>query len=335
MLGIKYLKFDPTTYVFRYKKGQLKEEGKGLSFFIIKRTASIVAVPLASKDVQFIFSETTNDFQQVTVQGRITYKISDPKKISDVLDFTVNADGLRKTKDEEKIEQRLVNEAQTASTSFIQGMPMTQAITNAKLIQNKIFEGVSNSETVNLLGLQIMGVNVTSVKPTPEMARALETSTREKLQQQADEAIYLRRKFAVEQERIIKETELNTEIAVEEKQKQISEKKMERQRLEEQNNKTIRLMKTEADIEVEQKRKILIDIKIENENKLSDSLRYKISSQLEPYKDLDWRIIAALNTKSSAKNDIAIAFRELAQNAQNIQNLNITPDLLNSLIEQK
>lgn len=335
MLGIKYLKFDPTTYVFRYKKGQLKEEGKGLSFFTVKRTTSIIAIPIASKDVQFIFSETTNDFQQVTVQGRITFKIQDPKKISEVLDFTVDTEGIRKTRDDEKIEQRLVNEAQTASTSFIQGMPMTQAITNAKLIQNKIFEGVSNSETVKLLGLQIMGVNITSVKPTPEMARALETSTREKLQQEADEAIYMRRKFAVEQERIIKETELSTEIAVEEKQKQISEKKMERQRLEEENNKTLRLMKTDADIEVEQKRKSLIDIKIENENKLSDSLRYKIKAQLEPYKDLDWHIIAALNSKGNAKNDIAIAFRELAENAQNIQNLNITPDLLNNLIEQK
>ena len=49
----------------------------------------------------------------------------------------------------------------------------------------------------------------------------------EALQQEADEAIYARRKFAVEQERTIKETELNTEVAVEEKQKQIAQKKME------------------------------------------------------------------------------------------------------------
>ena len=59
------------------------------------------------------------------------------------------------------------------------------------------------------------------------MTRALETETREMLQQEADQAIYGRRNFAVEQERKIKESELNTEIAVEEKQKQIAEKKME------------------------------------------------------------------------------------------------------------
>ena len=62
-----------------------------------------------------------------------------------------------------------------------------------------------------------MGVNILAVRAVPEMTRALETSTREKLQQEADQAIYERRNFAVEQERKIKESELNTEIAIEEK----------------------------------------------------------------------------------------------------------------------
>jgi len=331
MLGIFFVKFDAMTYVIHYKNGKIVSEGKGLSFYIIRRLSSIVAIPLGSNDIHFIFTESTNDFQSVTVQGRITYKIEDPKKLADILDFTVDHLGIRKTKDEQKLEQRLVNEAQTSSTSFIQSMQLRQAITNAKLIQDKIFEGVNNSETVKLLGLTIMSINVTSVKPTPEMSKALETTTREKLQQDADEAIFMRRNFAVEQERKIKESELNTEIAIQEKQKQIAEKRMEKEQLEEENNKKIRLMKMTADIEVEEQRKKLIDSKIENDNKMSDSLKYKISAQLEPYKNIDWRIISALSPNNSAKNDIAIAFREIAQNAQNIQNLNITPDLLQSL----
>ena len=40
------------------------------------------------------------------------------------------------------------------------------------------------------------------------------------------------------------------------------------------------------------------------------------------------------NKGSSAKTDIAIAFREMAENAQTINNLNITPDLLQSLTEE-
>ena len=52
---------------------------------------------------------------------------------------------------------------------------------------------------------------------------ALEAETREKILKESDDAIYLRRNSSVEQERKIKENELNTEIAVENKKKQIKE----------------------------------------------------------------------------------------------------------------
>lgn len=334
MFGIKYIKFDAMTYVMHYRKGQMKQEGKGLAFYASNRKSSIVAVPMGSSDIPFIFSEATSDFQKISVQGQITYKIEDPKKLAEVLDFTVDIEGIRKTKDEDKMEQRLVNEAQTATTSFIQGMELKEAITNARLIQQKIFEGISEAETVKSLGIKIMSINVIAVKPTPEMSKALETSTREKLQQEADEAIYKRRNFAVEQERKIRETELNTEIAVQEKQKQIAEKRMEKDELEEENRKKLRLMKVEADIQAEEKRKSLVDIKIENDKKIADADKYKIAAKLEPYKDLDWKVINALSPNHSAKNDIAIAFRELAENANNIQNLNITPDLLQEIAQE-
>lgn len=331
MLGLKYMKFDAMSYVLHYKKGKLVAEGKGLTFYSSNRKSSIVSVPLGSNDIPFIFSESTSDFQSISVQGQITYKIDDPKRIAEFLDFTVDIDGNRNTNDEEKLEQRLVNEAQTATTSFIQAMELREAITNAKLIQEKLFEGIISSEAVKSLGIKIMGINVIAVKPSPEMTKALETATREKLQQEADEAIFLRRNFAVEQERKIKETELNTEIAVQEKQKQIAEKRMEKEKLEEDNRKNLRLMKINADIEVEEKRKLLIDNKIENDNKMADSTKYKITAQLEPYKDLDWKIISALSPNNTAQDNIALAFREMAENAQNIQNLNISPDLLQSL----
>jgi len=332
MFGIKYIKFDAMTYVIHYKNGKLKKEGRGLSFFYNSLNSSIVASPIGSSDVPFIFNEATTDFQQVSVQGQITYKIENPKKLTEALDYTVDANGKNKSNDNEKLKQRLINEAQTSAKSFIQGMTLKEAITDAKKIEDRINEGLKNSSTATSLGVEIMSVNVMAVKPTPEMAKALETQTREALQQEADAAIYERRNFAVEQERKIKESELNTEIAVEEKQKQITEKKMQRKIIEQENQTQIREMQIEADIAIEEKTKQLIDAKTENQKKEADSKRYSLEAQLEPYKKMDWKIISALtNNKNSAKNDIAIAFRELAENAQTIQNLNITPDLLQSL----
>ena len=74
--------------------------------------------------------------------------------------------------------------------------------------------------------MEVLDLSILAIKPNPEMSRALETEVREKLLEEADQAIYARRNAAVEQERAIKENELNTEIAVENKQRQIKEAKM-------------------------------------------------------------------------------------------------------------
>jgi len=227
MFGIKHIKFDSMTYVLHFKNGNIQKEGRGLSFFYFAPNSSIAAIPMGSNDLPFIFSETTNDYQTVNIQGQISYKISKPKELSDVLDFTVTDYNQYKKNDIEKLNQRIINEAQTATSSYIHDIKLKDAIRSAKAIEERIINGLKAAPSIGMLGIEILGANVLGISATPEMARALETDTREKLQQEADQAIYERRNFAVEQERRIKESELNTEIAVEEKQKQIAEKKME------------------------------------------------------------------------------------------------------------
>ena len=186
-----------------------------------------------------------------------------------------------------------------------------------------------------MLGIDILGANILAIQATPEMARALETETREKLQQEADQAIYERRNFAVEQERIIKESELNTEIAVEEKQKQIAEKKMESNVQKSDNQRKLREMQLEADISVENQRKALIEQKTENDKKEAETKGYVLETTLKPYKEMDWKTITALNNNSDPRFNISLAFRELADNAEKIGNLNISPDLLDSILNEK
>jgi regulator of protease activity HflC (stomatin/prohibitin superfamily) len=335
MFGFKHIKFDAMTYVLHFKNGNIKREGRGLSFFYFSPNSSIVAIPMGSNDLPFIFSESTNDYQTVTIQGQISYKITNPKTLSDVLDFTVQDNGQYKKNDIEKLNQRLINEAQTATSSFIHGIKLKDAIRSAKTIEESIIEGLKNSTAINMLGIEILGANILAISATPEMSRALETETREKLQQEADQAIYERRNFAVEQERKIKETELNTEIAIEEKQKQITEKKMESEVIKAENDRKLREMKLEADISVENQRKLLIEEKTENDKIEAETQGYVIEATLKPYKDIDWKILTALNNNPDPKFNIALAFRQLAENADKIGNLNISPDLLDSLLNEK
>lgn len=335
MFGFQHIKFDSMTYVMHYKNGSVRREGRGLSFFYFAPNSSIVAIPMGSNDLPFIFSESTNDYQTVTIQGQISYKISNPKTLADVLDFTVDDNGRYKKNDIEKLNQRIINEAQTATSSFIHGIKLKDAIRSAKAIEDRIREGLTASQAINMLGIEILGASILAIQATPEMSRALETETREKLQQEADQAIYERRNFAVEQERKIKETELNTEIAVEEKQKQIAEKKMESEVLKAENERKLREMKLSADIAVENQRKELIDQKTSNDKKEAETQGYVIETTLKPYKDIDWKTLTALNNNPDPKFNISLAFRQLAENADKIGNLNISPDLLDSLLEEK
>jgi len=335
MFGINFIKFDSLTYVIKFKNGRVEKEGRGLSFFYYAPTTSISAVPIGSNNLPFIFSETTKDYQTVNIQGQITYKIGNPRQLADVLDFTVNANGMYKKDDTEKLNQTIVNEAQTATSSFIHQLGLKEAIRAAKIIETKITEGLSNSQAIKLLGIEILTINILAIKATPEMERALETETRESLQQEADQAIYARRNFAVEQERKIKESELNTEIAIEEKNKQIAEKQAETDIQKAESDFRLREMKIQADITIENQKKLLLEQKTVNEKKEADTQGYVLETTLKPYKEIDWKILTALNNNPDPKFNLSLAFRELAENAAKIGNLNISPDLLETLLNDK
>ena len=336
MLGINYIKFDSMNYVIHYKNGKINKEGRGLSFFYFSPNSSIISLPIQSNDLQFVFNETTKDYQEVTLQGQITYKIDNPKQLAETLDFTVNKKKQYLKNDYEKIQQRIINEAQTASASIIQRLNLKAALRQLDEIESEIFASVQKSKTVQMLGLEILSINVLGVTPNPEMARALEAHTRESLQKEADQAVYERRNFAVEQERIIKESELNTEIAVEEKQKQIVEKKMETDVVKQQNEQELKEMEMTSNISLEEQKKELIDIQVTNEKKEADVKEYVLNANLKPYKEMNWKTLMAIsNTGNDPSNNIALAFRELAENTDKISNLNISPDLLESIVKNK
>lgn len=321
------------TYVIKFKNGKIDKEGRGLSFFYFAPTTSISAVPMGSNNLPFIFSETTKDYQTVNIQGQISYKVSNPKLLAELLDFTVDEKGMYKKDDSEKLNQRIINDAQTSTSTYIHSLGLKDAIRSAKTIEQRITEGLAASQAISMLGIDILGVSILGVRATPEMERALETETREQLQQEADQAIYGRRNFAVEQERRIKESELNTEIAVEEKKKQISEKRMEADVQKAENDRKLREMKVQADISVENQRKNLIDQKTANDRKEADTQGYQIEAMLKPYKGVDWKTLTALSSNGDARFNIALAFRQLAENADKIGHLNITPDLLDTLLK--
>ena len=72
MLGIRFIKSQPTMHLMQFRRGQVVREGAGLSFFYYGPTSTLVAVPVGSQDRPFILELVTSDFQSITVQGQVT-----------------------------------------------------------------------------------------------------------------------------------------------------------------------------------------------------------------------------------------------------------------------
>ena len=315
---IRYMKATPTQYVMQFKSGQVKREGPGLSFFYWEPTSTLVVVPLSSADVPFAFQEVTADFQTITIQGQLTWRVGDAKKLASLLDYSVTRGGAWKSDDPHKLEERLVHTAQVLTQGLVGKLPLTEALASSNALAQTVLEGLRASEVVKLLGVELLSVTVLSMKPTPEMARALEAETREAFQKKGDQAMYERRTAAVEQERRVKESELQTEVMVEQKRRQVRETKM------------------AADIAMEKEREKLVEQKAANDKLQADAMAWALAKQLEPIRSMDWKVLSAMQAGGGdPATMIAVAFRELAENAERIGELNVSPELLRSLVPVK
>ena len=339
-----FVKFLPSEYVLRYKKGKLVKEGIGLSFFYWEKNTSACAIPVSNTDTDFIFEETTRDFQTVSIQGQLSYRILDYKKIAGAMDFTVNLK-TRKYNNEPmaKLSKRIVNIAAVLIRSHISSHSLTEAIGSSRALAALVLEEMQAVPEICDLGVSITGFSILKINANKETARALEAETRENILKQSDDALYLRRNASIEQERRIRENELSTEISVEEKKKLIKETEIQTKRMIlEKENELARIeaesqaareqLRLDNEIELERKRRELAELRLENARKDADAEAYRISAVMEAYGKLGAEVLVALATLNmEPEKMIAQAFDKLAANSEKIGTLNITPDLLESL----
>ena len=50
-------------------------------------------MPVGSRDEPFIFELVTHDFQAVTVQGQVDFRVTEPRQAAAMLDFALGPDG--------------------------------------------------------------------------------------------------------------------------------------------------------------------------------------------------------------------------------------------------
>src|SRR5215813_4568828 len=130
MFGFRFIKAQPTQYVIQFRNGRPRREGAGLSILYFAPTTSLVLVPTQSVNEPFIFEEVTADYQNVTIQGQVTYRIADPRKTASLLNFALDPKGRYLSDDPQKLSQRLIDQVRVAMRAELQAMELRDALTS-------------------------------------------------------------------------------------------------------------------------------------------------------------------------------------------------------------
>lgn len=315
MLGFRFIKAQPTTYVLQYRGGKVVREGAGLAFLYYAPTSSLAAVPVASRDQGFIFEQVTADFQTVTLQGQVAWRVAEPRRLAAMLNYALRPDGKYESDDPEKLAQRIVHVVEVLSKQAVKDLPLREALRAADSTAARVTRELERHPEIASLGLEVLGVAILAIKPTPETARALEAEAREAILKAADDAVFLRRNAAVENERAIRESELKTDALVQEKKRELRDADM------------------RAAVALEERRKEFVQRNAENTRTLAEAEAHRLRAAMSALQSADPRIVQALAAAGMQPQQlIAQAFGGIAEKAEKIGQLNVSPELLQSLL---
>lgn len=211
---LRHLRAEATSHVLQYRRGELVRTGRGLSFWFYPMNAAIAEIPVDDRDLSYGFLGRTRDYQEVSVQGVVTYRVVDAERLAKRIDFAVDlAKGTHVKQPLEQLAILLTGLAQKAGLEVIAELDVADLLVRGyALLGEALTTALVPNEALEAVGIAVETVRIDELRPTPELERALQTPTREQLQQLADEATFRRRALAVEKERAIAENELQTQV---------------------------------------------------------------------------------------------------------------------------
>lgn len=302
------LRADAGSHIIRYRKGRVRQSGRGLVFWFRPETASIAELPMDDREMALFVKGRSQDFQTLAAQGTLTWRVADPELLAARVDFTI---GLRSggwtAEPIQRIETRLAGLVNQAVLQYLAQAPV-QALLDAgpDPLRGALQAALAHDPALHEIGIDIVAIRLTNLAPSAELERALQTPTFEALQQKADQATFERRALAVEKERAIAENELanRTELARREQLLIAEEAANARTRA----TGLAEAQQVEAAAEAERIR-LVEGAKAEAEQ-----------AHIAIYRDLPPAVL------------LGLAARDLAGKLDTIEHLNVTPDLLATLV---
>lgn len=302
------LRADASSHVIRYRKGKIRQSGRGLVFWFRPETASIAEVPMDDREMALFVKGRSQDFQSVAVQGTLTWHVADPELLATRVDFSIGLfTGAYQSEPIQRIETRLSGLVNQAALQYLAQAPV-RALLDAgpEPLRHALEAALASDSALGDIGLSVVAIRLTNLAPSSELERALQTPTFEALQQKADEATFERRALAVDKERAIAENELANKTELARREKLLISEEAENARNRATGVAEAQLVESGA--EAERIRTV--------EGAKAEAERDRIAI----YRDLPPAVL------------LGLAARELAGKLDTIEHLNVTPDLLASIV---
>src|SRR4029079_8568328 len=87
---LRHLRSEPTYHVLRYRRGDLRRDGAGLAFWFRPIDTAVAEVPIDDRELPFLFRVRSADFQELAVQGVVTFRVAEPAALARRVDFTLD-----------------------------------------------------------------------------------------------------------------------------------------------------------------------------------------------------------------------------------------------------
>lgn len=219
----RHLRSEPTVQTLHYRRGKLVRSGPGLSFWFRPLVSAVAEVPLDDRELDIRFEGRSSDFQNVAVQGVIAFRVTDPVVLARRIDFSIDlASGRWRRSPMEKLQSIITQLAQQVVWEYLANTELrTLLVEGVDETRRRIAAALAGEPQLAELGIAIVAVRVSALRPTADTEKALEMPTRELIQQAADEATFRRRAEAVENERAIQENELQNRIELARREEQL------------------------------------------------------------------------------------------------------------------
>ncbi|MFV0257647.1 MAG: SPFH domain-containing protein [Acidimicrobiales bacterium] len=314
----RHLRSDPNMYVRHLRNGDVAHEGVGTAFWFRPQTAALSQVPLDDREQALLFHARTADFQDVTVQATVSYRIVDPALATTRIDFGVNPNtGAWNNVPLETLGDLLTELAQQPAVEQLAGMTMREALADGLApVRDMITRALAADARLTERGIEVSDVRVVAIRTDPEVERAMQTQTREQVQQEADRATYERRAVAVERERSIAENELQNQIELARREEDLVGQRGQNDRRRAAEEAAATAITAEADAGL---RRLRAETEAEATRLLGEAKAATETARYTSYQGVDPSVM------------LALAAQELARHLPAVEQIVVTPDLLTSL----